>query len=160
MIKETIEFSEKVYTKWKAINHNDYFCFSLSFIFFHIYQFRPSGLDTLSIVSCSGSNEAIVYQIFIDFFFQSIILNWRTRSILFVFWTAKWSNIWYRYNDLVSSSSITLWPILDLGFLKHTHLWILSQLHVHAIKIPHKIFLVQKGKKIISKVRIPFNDKI
>lgn len=94
------------------------------------------------------------------FFFQSIILNWRTRSILFVFWTAKWSNIWYRYNDLVSSSSITLWPILDLGFLKHTHLWILSQLHVHAIKIPHKIFLVQKGKKIISKVRIPFNDKI
>lgn len=80
------------------------------------------------------------------FFLHGIILFRQTRPILFVFWTVKWSNSWYRYNDLVSSSSITLWPIEDLGFLKQTHLWILSQLHVHAIKIP-SIFLVQKGFK-------------
>lgn len=85
------------------------------------------------------------------FFLQSIILIWQTRSVLLVFWKAKWSKIWYRYNDLVSTSSITLWPILDLGFLEHTHLWILSQLHIYAIKIPPKVFLVQKRKKKHSK---------
>lgn len=45
--------------------------FPLSFSFFSNFTVSPERFEyTLSIISCSGSNEATVYQTFIDIFFS------------------------------------------------------------------------------------------
>lgn len=92
------------------------------------------------------------------FFLQSIILIWQTRSVLLVFLKSK------VIKNLISLQWFSIYLVdyfmthIRFRFSwTHTLVNLKSTSYIYAIKIPPKVFLVQKRrKKNIPKVRILF----